>query len=327
MPSKAEHLLAWRMFKCQCIVASAKAFQDLFWGVMKAKHDTAFEAVAPQGRKGDGGNDGYLPADKHYFQLYAPLDPKEKAGAAAKKLTADFAKLKKQWGGKGGRAVSAFTFVYNDKYEGIPNDIAAALNTLRPKNKGIALAPFGCSDLEKVFLALPESAWTPILGGAVPDPDRIPNLDYGVFAEVIRHIVACEVADAETRLDLPPELDDKIKLNHLSRVNAVRIQHGALLAGRVEDYFHRHTSFALTELRDHVVGIYEAARKAVYATLQASGAATADALFAVFRHSLFPKSATTATANAVDAVIGYFFEACDVFDPKPASKGKPGASP
>ncbi len=97
MASKEERSLARQMFKCRCILASAKAFQDLFWAVMKAKHGTAFEPVAPQGRKGDGGNDGYLPADKHYHQLYAPLDPKEKAGAAAKKLAQDFAKLKSQW--------------------------------------------------------------------------------------------------------------------------------------------------------------------------------------------------------------------------------------
>ncbi len=329
MPTRDERLLAWRMFKCQCTVASAKAFQDLFWDVMKAKHGSAFEPVAPQGSKGDGGNDGYLPADQHYFQLYAPLDPKEKAGAAAKKLTADFAKLKTKWGGKGGRAVSAFTFVYNDKYDGIPNDIAAALKALRPKNKGITLAPFGCKDLEAVFLDLPETAWDPILGAAVPDPARIANLDYGVLAEVIRHIVGCEVAEAESRLDLPPELDDKIKLNKLSKANAVRIEHGALLTGRIETYFHAHSSFALTELQDHVVGIYEAAKKAVAITPQPgkAKAALADDVFVLFRRNLFPKNATTATANAVDAVIGYFFEACDVFDPKPASKGKPGASP
>ena len=329
MPTNEERLLAWRMFKCQCILASAKAFQDLFWAVMKAKHGTAFEAIAPQGSKGDGGNDGYLPADQHYFQLYAPLDPKEKAGAAAKKLTTDFAKLKTKWGGKDGRAVNAFTFVYNDKYEGIPNDIAAAMQALRPKNKGVTLASFGCADLEAAFLSLPETAWDTILGAAVPDPARIANLDYGVLAEVIRHIVGCEVAEAETRIDLPPELGDKIELNNLSKAHSVRIEHGALLTGRIEHYFQSHSAFALTELQDHVVGIYEAAKKAVTATLPLAKPKTAltDDVFVVFRRNLAPKNATTATAYAVDAVIGYFFEACDVFDPKPASKGKPGASP
>jgi hypothetical protein len=328
MPSQEEKLLAWRMFKCQCIIASAKAFQDLFWAVMKAKHGTAFETVAPQGRKGDGGNDGYLPDDKHYFQLYSPLNPKEKAGAAAKKLSADFDKLKKQWGGHGGRAVGAFTFVYNDKYEGIPKDIVTALGALRKKNAAIKLTPFGCADLEALFLSLPESEWVAILGAAVPDPHRITNLDYGVLAEVIRHIVGCPVADAETRLDLPPELSDKITLNHLSRPHAVRIEHGALLTGRIEHYFQSHSTFALSELRDHVVGIFEAAKAAVVATQQHAMPNTAptDDVFVVFRRNLAPKNASISTANAIDAVIGYFFEACDVFDPKPTSKGKPGAS-
>ncbi len=100
MATKEERLVAWRMFRSDCICAHGKAFQDLFWAVMKGKHGSAFEPIGPQGSKGDGGNDGYLPANKHFFQLYAPLNPKEKGRAGAKKLADDFIKLKVQWGGE-----------------------------------------------------------------------------------------------------------------------------------------------------------------------------------------------------------------------------------
>ena len=119
---------------------------------MKAKHGEAFATVAPQGRKGDGGNDGYLPSTSHYFQLYAPISPKEKVATAAKKVKADFAKIKKAWGTKENK-MSRFSFVFNDKYEGAPNDVEQALNELRAKNAAIAFAQYCCRDLEADFMA------------------------------------------------------------------------------------------------------------------------------------------------------------------------------
>jgi hypothetical protein len=291
---------------------------------MKAKHGDAFATVAPQGSKGDGGNDGYLPSEKHYFQLYAPVSPKEKLTVAAKKVSTDFAKVNKQWGTKK-QGISKFSFVFNDKYDGAPKEIEQALNGLRKKNEEITFAQYCCRDLETDFMALPDTEWDRILGMPVPDPARIGNLDYSVLGEVIRFIMCADISDSETRLDLPPELDEKIQLNRLAKRHAVHIQNGALLAGHIDKYFKANSSFALSELRDHVVGHYETAKKVVQED-PPTKSPTVDAVFDLFRRSLFPKYAATATANAVDAVIGYFFEACDVFDPK-AAKDLPGASP
>jgi hypothetical protein len=126
--------------------------------------------------------------------------------------------------------------------------------------------------------------------------------------------------------DLPPDLMTKINLNNLAVGHKILIQAGALRTGHVDKYFAANSKFALDELKSHVVGVYEAAKTSVIADPSASGTSVVDAVFIVFRRSLCPKNATTGTAAAVDAVIGYFFEACDVFDPK-AAKGLPGASP
>ena len=326
MPTKEERALARQMLKCRCILASAKAFQDLFWSVMKSLHGTEFEPVQPQGSKGDGGNDGYLPRDKHYYQLYAPINPKDKAARAAEKLATDFAKVKAQWGGQGSRGIAMFTYAYNDKYEGTPKDIGLCLQRLRAAHKSIHFASYGAADLEGDFFSIADTEWDRILGGAVPDPDRIVGLDYSVLGEVVRHILACEVDEEESRMDLPPELDEKIELNLLSRANAARIANGALQAGHIERYFRANSAFALSELRDHVVGVYEAAKQAVVSA-PPDGLTVVDAVFHVFRRNLFPRQATAAATVAVDAIIGYFFEACDVFDPTPSSKGLPGATP
>lgn len=324
MATREERSLAWQMFKCRAVLANARAFQDLFWDVMKAKHGQAFATVAPQGRKGDGGNDGYLPSEKHYYQVYSPVEPKEKVTTAAKKLAKDFALLKRQWSSHG-NCLKKYSFVFNDKYEGAPKDIELALNNLRKKHSDIAFSQYCCRDLETDFMSLSETHWSVILGAAVPDPSRLTNLDYGVLADVIRLIMRASVEDAETRIDLPPELDEKIRLNGLSRANAARIRNGALLTGHIEKYFESNTTFALMELRNHIVGHYEAAKKVIEGQ-PPSQTSKVDAVFSLFRRSLFPKNAVAATATAVDAVIGFFFEACDVFDPN-AAKELPGASP
>ena len=49
-------------------------------------------------------------------------------------------------------------------------------------------------------------------------------------------------------------------------------------------------------------------------------------VFAEFRQSLLTPDATQAVEDAIDILIGYYFEACDVFDPH-ADKGAAGGSP
>ncbi len=325
MASKEETHLARLLFKCRCILANATAFQDLFWEVMKTKHGDAFETIAPQGRKGDGGNDGYLPADKHYFQVYSPLSPKEKGEVAAEKLKVDFEKLRSAWSGKKGTGLRKYSFVYGDKFQGIPKDIGLALNELRQKYPDVTFAHYGCPELEDDFLSLSETKWDGILGMPLPDPDKIVRIDFSILAEVVKHIMTTEVDDSETRIDLPPELNDKIKLNGLSPTHAIKIQNGAIYSGAVRKYFEANSVFALKDLRDHVVGIYEVAKKVLLDEQDKDGR-TGDAVFILFRQALFPKNRTISAASAVDAVIGYFFEVCDVFDPY-IDKRLPGASP
>ena len=281
--------------------------------------------MAPQGRKGDGGNDGYLPAEKHYFQVHAPIDPKVRVTAAARKLVVDFRKILKTWA-QDGKGIDAYSFVFNDKYQGVPLEIEQTLNVLRVEHDAISCAHYCCRDLEADFIGLDEKDWDRILGMPFPDPSRISHLEYSVLGEVVRFIMSTDMSDSDTRFDLPPELYEKIRLNGLSSSSAARIQSGALAAGHIDKYFQAARAFALDELRDHVVGHYETAKQVVATSDNLKGVRDVDTVFRLFRATLFPKNATMSTSAAVDAIIGYFFECCDVFDPN-SQKGLPGASP
>jgi hypothetical protein len=326
MVSREEKCLAHTLFKAKCICASAGNFQSLFWAVKKARHGPAFETVGPQGNLGDGGNDGYLPAESHYFQVYGPLNPKEKASRAAKKLREDFEKVRKQWA-INGRSLLKFSYAYNDKYHGTPKEISLALNDLRQAHPGIEFFSYSAADLESDFFELNDSFWDGILSMAVPPPEQIVTIDYSVLGEVIAHILQCDITESDSRLDLPPELDEKIQLNELSATNGVIIKNGALQCGHINTYFSNNAAFLLKDLRNHVVGVYETVKAAANNPVVPAGVSRADLVFKALRISLLPRARTAAMLSAVDAIIGYFFEVCDIFDPKPESRGLPGATP
>jgi hypothetical protein len=81
-------------FKDRVYRKNATEYQTFFEGIMeKAFKD--FQKIRPYGNQGDAGNDGYIPSKGIYYQVYAPIDPKEKEAEAAKKFKNNFEKLKK----------------------------------------------------------------------------------------------------------------------------------------------------------------------------------------------------------------------------------------
>lgn len=70
-----------------------------------------FQAIAPHGRDGDGGNDGYSRDLGIYTQIYAPRTSPLPGRQAARKAVKDFAKIRRSWGNI--RAVKEFWFITN----------------------------------------------------------------------------------------------------------------------------------------------------------------------------------------------------------------------
>jgi hypothetical protein len=75
---------------------NATEFQSFFEDIMQEAFSD-FQKIRPYGKKGDRGNDGYRPDAGIYYQVYAPIKPREKEADAAKKVKKDFEKLKAAW--------------------------------------------------------------------------------------------------------------------------------------------------------------------------------------------------------------------------------------
>lgn len=89
------------------------------------------QSIKPQGQKGDGGNDGYVP-NELVLQCYSPehIDAKE----TNKKIEKDLDRaIKSGWKFK------EWHFVINDKFEGILQDIHHKIDEIKDKHKGISI--------------------------------------------------------------------------------------------------------------------------------------------------------------------------------------------
>ena len=132
---------------------SGTEFQSFFEDIMK-KAFPDFQPIKPYGNKGDRGNDGYRPDNGIYYQVYSPENPSEKETEAAKKLKADFGKLKSSWDKIS--KIKEYYFVFNDKGQGVSIEIESALADLKLNNKKIKFGKFTPTDLEGVFFTLTE---------------------------------------------------------------------------------------------------------------------------------------------------------------------------
>ncbi len=319
-----ELYIARVLFINRMLKTDGDGFQQLFWQVMSAKHGSDFVAIRPQGTFGDGGNDGYLSAEGHYFQVYGPVAPAEKVTEAASKLVGDFEKLKAFWNKS--IPIRSYSFVFNDKYHGTFTKIAEALAKIEKDNPGVRCRPFTAGQMEDAFLTLTATDMNGIIG-FLPEPTKIINIDYGILRDVISYIMNSPISSFATRLGDLPELDDKIQLNELCTGWGDIIRAGARQTGHVDTYFSKNSGFMKQQLKTHLVGLYQHARdgwrdKPAIPT----GTQLAEFVFLAFRNDLLPPNATQAVQAAVDVLIGYYFEACDVFDPH-AAKDSPSASP
>ena len=99
-------------FQNKVYLKNGTEFQSFFESVME-KAFSDFQKIRPYGNMGDGGNDGYRKKEGIYYQVNAPINPKEKEATAAKKLKNDFQKLKTNW--EEISSIKKYIFVLNDK--------------------------------------------------------------------------------------------------------------------------------------------------------------------------------------------------------------------
>lgn len=293
-------------FDLRLYEADGSAFQLLVSDVLRGRFN-GFVAVSPAGPLGDGGNDGFVPSDGWYFQVYGPqVGSTLRPAAVVSKTRQDFAKLRSNYAD-----LRRYSFVFNDHYRGVPKDVLDALQELQ-RQTGVRCDAVASRDLADWFMELSEDARQSILRGVpVQSPEWVDPSAVGKVLSLL--------ADAEARFDQTrqraPDFDEKIRFNGLPSMIADRLRAMSYQCGMVDQFLSvrgRHLAQAIAqELR---------MRYAASCEKFEDGLGDAPALRYVWLvEQLIPKPARAhphslkAYREAAEVVLAKYFESCDIY--------------
>lgn len=310
-----EKVIARLLFRNKALAADGQQFENLFVAVMgHARPD--FRAIKPQGKIGDRKNDGCEPAVGRYYQVYAPENATIKESASVKKIEADFDGLKKYWGTLHTLGIQEFFFVLNDRYKGAFPSTHKALSDIQ-NNHGLKKADvFSCKDIENVIFGELSDDQIQTVVGFLPDTTMIVKVDYEMLTEVVGHILKNIPNKAVPGKLIPPEFETKLAFNDLSAA-APYLKAGSILSNAVESFFERNSDFALQAVRQSLNDMYIDAAQEGFIANPAVGLSAQDQMYIHILSSATPsvdKGQHVAAQQAVQILLAYFFESCDIFE-------------
>lgn len=310
-----EKFIARLMFKNKVLAADGQQFENLFVSIMGyARQD--FRAIKPQGKIGDRKNDGCEPTVGRYYQVYAPEDATTKESNSVKKLEADFAGLKKYWTGLYSAGIQEFFFVLNDRYKGAYPTTHKALSDLK-KNHSLQKADvFACKDLERVTFDELGDDQVQVVVGFIPDFSMVVKVDYQILTEVVAHILENIPDKAVPGKLISPEFETKLTFNELSAA-APYLKAGSYQSSSVELFFDRNVDFARQAVRQSLNDMYIAAAQEGFIADPMIGLTAQDQMYFYILSSATPlvgRDKLAATQRAVQVLLAYFFESCDIFE-------------
>lgn len=310
-----EKFIARLMFRNKVLAADGQQFENLFVSIMGyARQD--FRAIKPQGKIGDRKNDGCEPTVGRYYQVYAPEDATTKETNSVKKLEADFAGLKKYWTDLYSAGIQEFFFVLNDRYKGAYPTTHKALSDLK-KNHSLQKADvFACKDLERVTFDELGDDQVQVVVGFIPDFSMVVKVDYQILTEVVAHILENIPDKAVPGKLISPEFETKLTFNELSAA-APYLKAGSYQSSSVELFFDRNVDFARQAVRQSLNDMYIAAAQEGFIADPMIGLTAQDQMYFYILSSATPlvgRDKLAATQRAVQVLLAYFFESCDIFE-------------
>lgn len=297
-------------FKLKVYETSGEAFQSLF-GSIYAYYDPRFQPVAPHGNQGDGGNDGWIPEDTHYFQVYGPKPLTALTwDNAEKKAAEDYQKIVGTWG-----VVDRYDFVFNDRFQGVPAPLDAAMAKLK-KEKGLSHCRcLSSAQLENIFDKLEEDRKLSVIGG-VPGP--VPEaIDVRAVGEVLRHLADTDSGFQLTfHKDAAPNFDEKIQFNGLTGFVQRDLERNSTQVHLVDRFLNAQGGGLAVTAAVEVNKLYEESKSAI----PDSADEASNLRYFWMVNTLIPNLAKAnvhslkAYREAAAIVLAKYFETCDAYE-------------
>ena len=296
------------LFRLELYKVSGESFQRLFNDIASYRYPD-FQAVAPYGNQGDGGNDGWFPSENRYCQVYGKkASSDERLPYILSKATGDFNKLKANWG-----QIDYYHFVYNDRFEGAPAPIGIALLELKEQHNLTEASVWDSQKLERLFMELDDDKKECILGGIpVPTPDFI---DSRLVAELLKHL-ADKISPSLSLLNqTAPDFNEKIIFNNLTQPVSIFLKNYSYQTQDVNDFLINRDIGLKQSIAMEMQEIYAESRKIIPDSIEA-----ANTRYVWIMEKLIPDGAKThphtlkAYREAAQVILANYFEICDIYE-------------
>ena len=303
----AEQRYWWRIaLELKLRKSNGDVFQDFFSHVMSAVHGSDFVRVRAYGSLGDKGCDGYVQTSGSVFQCYGSLGAQEsKVAYLIKKMADDFAtalksipQIMKEW------------HMVHNFVDGLPVPAIEKLDEIKQANKERRFGFVGLEGFEERIFSLNHNRIEDLLG-IVPTSLDEQNMQPAELRDLVANVAA---AADETPFDtsaIRPVPPDKLEYNNLPSHWASLIAGGWQNAHLVKAYFDRHPDPLAGEKVAQVFRVR-------YHYLKSQNLTPASIMTALYDTVTGKGSISPQRQVAAQALLAYLFEACEIFESKPA---------
>jgi len=272
------------------------AFQDFFNDLME-RRDPGFRRVRPWGNQGDRKNDGWSPASRTLFQVYAPTS--FKASDLSRKLTEDFDGAEDYWE----HHFDTWVFVHND-IDGLAPEVELKVAELDQRNENITCISWGREQIRRELVQLQDADLTAVLGPPITDVQFL-SVSAASLQPLFEHLdVAALSPDAR---EIGPVPVDKIERNGLGDAQTRLLTLGEAKMQLVDQYLTRVSPLPS----------YQSDVSLVFAEKYGELRETLDNADDIFDNLVAWLTAGVVKAdrlvNAV-TVLAYFFFTCQIFE-------------
>ncbi|MEQ5803575.1 ABC-three component system protein [Halomonas sp. H10-9-1] len=296
-------------FKLKLHESSGDGFQALFSRLM-AYAKPGFQAVSPWGNWGDGGNDGWVESELHYYQVFGPKPNSNiKEFEVVRKAVEDFDKLIEKWG-----SVQKYSFVMNDRFQGIPAPVGAALLKLKQDKSLLHSAAMGGDELMRLFMGLVDDQRQDIVGYIPPEaPDFI---DSRAVGELLSFLAEKSVSNLDFLNEDAPDFDVKIDFNGLSKRVGVRLESNSYQVFLIDDFLESIGEDYKQSISKEVRDIYEESKLVIPDSIESFS----DMRYFWMVDSLIPPEVKSHPQQmsgfrmAAEIVLAKYFETCDAYE-------------
>lgn len=302
------------LFKVQILQRSGESFMSFFNDIMSYS-DGRFQSIAPWGNWGDGGNDGYIQDEGHYFQVYAPKPNTDWSPPEAfKKAKNDFNKLGQKW-----LEIRKYSFVINDRFEGSPAPLNSALQAFQGENKLELCESFCSRKLLMKFNTLDENLKIIIVGG-VPNIEDVPMSFYNNEINTLLMYLSDKAHNSKiSLLDINvPDFERKITLNNLNPHIAEELRSNIKKVSLIDDYLNSVRGGISQEISNYIHEVYEQSK-----LLFNGQDDEIDLQYAWIKDEIIPpevrnnpnqRMALAGYRSVSSIVLAKYFESCDVYE-------------